>query len=93
MLECRELVQKMAQAFKCKVWVCEKFGKRVSFIQGLKAGPERFEPPRVVFEDEKFVVFAQVENEYPQLVEAARKVIDCVRNSTKDHKTSTKGPS
>lgn len=92
MLECRELIQKMAQDFKCKVWVCEKVGRRISFIQGLKAGNESFEPPKVVFEDEKFVVFAQVENEYPQLVEAARKVIDCVRNSTKDRKSPGKGP-
>lgn len=90
MLECRELVQRIVQDFKCKVWVCEKIGKRVSFIQGLKAGLERFEPPKIVFEDERFVVFAQVENVCPELIKAAGKVIECVRNSTENNKPSTK---
>lgn len=90
MLECREFVQKIVQDFKCKVWVCEKIGKRVSFIQGLKEGLERFEPPKIIFEDEKFVVFAQIEDVCPELVDAARKVIDCVRNSTENNKPSTK---
>ncbi|WP_041081058.1 hypothetical protein [Thermotoga profunda] len=91
MSECKRMIQKMADDFKCKVWVCKKIGKRVSFIQGLKAGVERFESPKIIFEDEDFVIFAQVENVCPELIEIARGVIDCVRNSAKNNETSTEG--
>ena len=89
MSECRKMIQKMADDFKCKVWVCKKIGKRISFIQGLKAGVERFESPKIIFEDEEFVIFAQTEDICPELIESARKVINCVRNSAKNNKTST----
>lgn len=91
MSECKEMLQKIAEDFNCKVWVCEKISKRVSFIKDLKAGVERFEAPKVIVEDDRYVVFGQVDEICPKLIDAAWKVIDCVRHSAKNTETPTEG--
>ncbi|MDI6862324.1 MAG: hypothetical protein QMC97_02940 [Pseudothermotoga sp.] len=84
MSDCEELLKRIAERFNCKVWVCEKVGKRTSHIPGMKAGEERFVPPMVGFEDEEYVVFVQVDEMSDQLKDMCGKVIECVRSDRKD---------
>jgi len=81
---CEKLLKQIAQIFNCKIWVCEKVGRRISHIPGLRAGEERFVPPLVAFEDEEYVVFAQLDRVSDQLKQMCKKVIDCVRSDRKD---------
>ncbi len=90
---CEKLLEKIAERFGCKIWVCEKIGKRISHIPGLKAGEERFVPPMVGFEDENYVVFVQVNEMSEQLRTMCEKVIECVRSDRKDRTPSRKSDS
>jgi hypothetical protein len=90
MSDCEKLLEKIAELFGCKIWVCEKIGKRISHIPGLKAGEERFVPPMVGFEDEKYVVFVQADEMSDQLKDMCEKVIECVRSDRKDRTPSRK---
>ncbi len=42
-----------------KVWVAKRIGKRISYIEGLKAGKESFLPPEIIWDDGEIVVFAE----------------------------------
>ncbi|HBJ80898.1 MULTISPECIES: hypothetical protein [Pseudothermotoga] len=76
---CKKILEHISEKFHCKVWVCKKVGRRISFINDLKAGIEKFEPPQVICEDDRYVVLAQVEKPSSEMVELCWKVIDCVR--------------
>ncbi|MCX7812758.1 hypothetical protein [Pseudothermotoga sp.] len=93
MSDCEELLRMIAQRFDCKIWVCEKMGKRISHVRGLKAGEEKYIEPTVVFEDERYIVFVESEELCNELKELCAKVIECVRGFTKDFKTSGSGNS
>ncbi len=42
-----------------KIWVARRIGKRISYIDGLKAGEELFIPPEVIYDDGMIVVFSE----------------------------------
>lgn len=89
MSECKNLLEEISKDFNCKVWVCRKIGKRISFINDLKAGIERFEQPKILYQDSEFIVFAQVQEIHKELIDLAKKVVDCVRYSSKDTERPT----
>ncbi|QTA37677.1 hypothetical protein JYK00_08090 [Thermosipho ferrireducens] len=55
----KEILEKIARKYNCKIWICEKIGKRISFIEGLKAGKEFFMPPQIVYEDNEIIIFTE----------------------------------
>ncbi len=42
-----------------KVWVAKRIGRRISYIEGLKAGEELFLPPEVLYDDGQIIVFCE----------------------------------
>lgn len=85
---CEELLKQIAEMFDCKVWVCEKVGRRINHIPNLKAGRERFVPPTVAFEDENYVVFVEADGLNEELIKLCEKVVECVRCARKNRSTS-----
>ncbi len=90
MSDCEKLLKKIAESFNCKIWVCEKVGKRISHIPGMKAGEESFVPPVVGFEDEKYIVFVELQTLSDEIKQMCKKVVECVRSDRKDHASSGK---
>ncbi len=41
----------------CKIWICEKVGRRLSCV--AKYGEEQFCESRVIYEDDRYVVFCE----------------------------------
>jgi len=79
MSDCEKLLLQIASEFGCKIWVCEKIGRRISYIQGLKAGEERYLPAQVVFENERYAVMCEIEHISKKLMLKAKRVIECVQ--------------
>jgi len=79
MSDCERLLLLIASKFKCKIWVCEKIGKRISYIQGLKAGEERYLPAQVVFANERYAVMCEAEHVSEKLILEAKRVVECVQ--------------
>lgn len=60
-------------------------------MPGMKAGEEKYVEPTVVFQDERYVVFVESEKISDELRDQCVRVIECVRNLTKDIKASRGG--
>lgn len=54
-----QLLLPIAKKLNTKVWICEKIGRRLSCI--ARAGEETYSESYQVYEDEKYVVFAEKE--------------------------------
>lgn len=54
-----EVLKPYAKLLGTKIWLCEKIGKRLSCI--ARAGEETYSESYVVYEDEKYVLFAERE--------------------------------
>lgn len=50
-------LEPLAKNLNTKIWICEKIGKRFSCI--ARAGIENYCESYIVYEDEKYIVFAQ----------------------------------
>ncbi|MDK2886481.1 MAG: hypothetical protein PWP54_1039 [Thermosipho sp. (in: thermotogales)] len=77
----KELLEKISVKYNCKIWIAQKIGKRISFINKLKAGKEYFLPPKILWENENFVIFSENLNSLDaELQQLLNEVIDIVRN-------------
>ncbi|MBO8160213.1 MAG: hypothetical protein H0Z24_01135 [Thermosipho sp. (in: Bacteria)] len=64
------------------MWICEKIGRRISYIEGLKAGNEYYLPPEILYEDEKYVIFTEnLSKKDEKLFKLIHEVIENVRNN------------
>ncbi|ODN30510.1 hypothetical protein [Fervidobacterium thailandense] len=54
-----EILKPYAEILNTKIWLCEKIGKRLSCI--ARAGEETYSESYVVYEDQKYVLFAERE--------------------------------
>jgi len=79
MSDCEKILKQLCQQFQCKAWVCEKVGRRMSYLAPLKAGEERYCEPMVLFEDDRFVLFVQCDQINEEMKSWGWKVVDCVR--------------
>ena len=77
----KSLLEQIAENFNCKIWIAQKIGKRISFINDLKAGKEFFMPPKILWENERYIVFAEnvnsIDNNFQKYLD---EVIKIVRN-------------
>jgi hypothetical protein len=55
----KKLLEQIAEKYKCKIWIAQKIGKRISFVKNLKAGNEYFSPPQILWENQKYIIFAE----------------------------------
>ncbi|ONN26514.1 hypothetical protein XJ44_08610 [Thermosipho affectus] len=82
----KDLLNKIAKKYNCKIWINKKIGKRISFIE--KAGNEYYLPPEVLYEDSEYIIFC--ENIHSKDDEYLRKllleVIKYARNAEKNSK-------
>jgi len=85
MSDCEMLLERFCQQFQCKAWVCEKVGRRMSYLAPLKAGEERYCEPMVLFEDDRFVLFVQCDQINEEMKSWGWKVVDCVRRHFDDN--------
>ncbi|MFN3691278.1 MAG: hypothetical protein ACK4R7_00155 [Fervidobacterium sp.] len=63
-----KILEPLAEKLNTKIWICEKIGKRFSCI--ARAGIENYCESYIVYEDEKYIVFAQRqlnEQEFPDI--------------------------
>jgi len=79
MSDCEVLLERFCQEFQCKAWVCEKVGRRMSYLHPLKAGEERYSEPLILCENERFALFVQCDQINEQMKDWGWKVLDCVR--------------
>ncbi len=68
---------KIALEKNCKIWICEKVGKRFSCI--ARYGEEKYSESRVVFEDERYVVFCENLNDQ----QTEEQIIEVMKNARK----------
>lgn len=54
-----EILKPYARIFNTKIWLCEKVGRRLSCI--ARAGEETYSESYIVYEDQKYVLFAERE--------------------------------
>ncbi|WP_041446335.1 hypothetical protein [Pseudothermotoga thermarum] len=61
----------------CKIWICEKVGKRLSCI--AKYGEEHYCETRIIYEDEKYVVFSQNLNDE----QTQKQIVEVIKSARK----------
>lgn len=77
------LMAPYAEWLGTKIWLCEKVGRRLSCVG--RAGEERYDESFIVYEDERFVLFAEREfsdeerRVAEKIVASVRGVLDKVR--------------
>ncbi len=71
-------LSKIARENSCKIWICEKIGKRFSCI--AKYGKEQYTESEVVYEDEKYIVF--VENVTEEILKVH--ITEVIKNARKE---------
>ena len=54
-----EILKEIVEKKGGKIWVAKRIGRRISYIDGLKAGKEMFIPYEIVYDDGEYVVFAE----------------------------------
>jgi len=54
-----EILERIAEKYDCKIWLAKRIGKRLAYINGMKAGRERFLPAEKIYEKDNIVVFAE----------------------------------
>ncbi len=71
-------LSKIAREKSCKIWICEKIGKRFSCI--ARYGEEQYTESEVIYEDEKYIVF--VENVTEEILKAH--ITEVIKNARKE---------
>ncbi|WP_018962479.1 hypothetical protein [Coprothermobacter platensis] len=79
MSDCETLLKQTAQMLGCKIWVCEKVGRRMSYLPPLKAGEDKYIEPQIICEDEKFALLGECQEVNEKMRSQGMKVIMCVR--------------
>lgn len=57
--EVKRILDEIVKRKGGKVWIARRIGKRISYIDGLKAGRERYEPYEILHDDGEFVIFVE----------------------------------
>ncbi|MGC8902305.1 MAG: hypothetical protein ACP5KD_02995 [Fervidobacterium sp.] len=76
-----KLLEPVANMLNTKIWICEKIGRRLSCI--ARSGEENYCESFKIYEDQKYVVFAEREVTDP-------KELEHVEHFIKDHVFSRK---
>jgi len=75
-----QLLMPIAQKFNTKIWVCEKIGRRLSCI--ARAGEETYSESYQIYEDERYVVFAEKEIRNEQEIDEIKNFIEILGSKT-----------
>ncbi|MGQ9856177.1 MAG: hypothetical protein ACUVQF_05525 [Fervidobacterium sp.] len=65
-----------AAMLNTKIWICEKIGRRLSCI--ARAGDEKYSESFIVYEDEKYLMFAEREVDEDEYV-LIREIVERVK--------------
>ncbi len=74
-----------AAMLNTKIWICEKIGRRLSCI--ALAGDERYTESFIVYEDEKYLMFAEREIDEDEYV-LIREIIERVKEMREPSESS-----
>ncbi|MBO8140157.1 MAG: hypothetical protein J7J43_00300 [Thermosipho sp. (in: Bacteria)] len=76
----KNLLEQIAEKYNCKIWIAQKIGKRISFIKNLKAGKEFFTSPKILWENENFIIFAEnvnsIDNNFQETLNEVIKIVE-----------------
>lgn len=87
--EIKKILEDLAQRYDCKIWLAKRIGKRLAYIDGMKAGKEKFLPAKELYEDRGIVILSEGLDKMDQkLFQTFKKVVDCLAADKKvDAKT------
>jgi len=86
--EVKKILKSIAQEYDCKIWLARKVGRRLAYINGMKAGKERFLPAKKLYESKEIVVLSEgLEKVDQKLLQTLDKVVEYFANKEADSKT------
>jgi len=65
----------LSKEYDCGVWICKKFGKRLSFFVGVK--PYKFLPPKKIDIGENYVLFIE---DFTRIEKTLEEIIFKIKN-------------
>ena len=57
--ELKRILEDIVREKGGKIWVARRIGRRISYLNGLKAGEEMFESSKILHDDGEYVIFAE----------------------------------
>ena len=66
-----------------KIWVARRMGRRVSYIEGLKAGKELYAPAEILLDDGEYVIFGEGMKRSEWLDERLEKIVKILRKGVR----------
>lgn len=86
--EIKKLLDYVAQKYDCKIWLAKKIGKRLAYINEMKAGEEKFLPADKIYEKGDIVVFSEgLRDLNSEILEILEKVVEGFVDRKTDSKT------
>ena len=66
-----------------KIWVARRLGRRISYIEGLKAGEELYIQAEILLDDGEYVIFGEGVKRSEWLDERLEKVVKILRKGVR----------